>query len=293
MSRPSILAVVAVRNEAPYLRRLLPLLDDQSVDVALVDHDSTDESAEIIRSHLDAPVVILDRLPFDGTFSLKEQIEVKQAIASRSDHDWVVFQDADEILEGIFPDQDLRTVIEDADRRGYTALNFNEFVFLPEPGQDLTSGDYLEEMLRYYFYRPADNRLNRVWKRHLAVSSLHSGGHQLVGNGLKFPPENHSLRHYPALSQEHINDKYLRRVYNDAGFQSTWHKNRMDVTEEQLRIPVKSRYLHRLQNWDEKPLRVDRPVPRHYWEWKDMLSVHSRVRRTWGRLHRGRSRNGQ
>ena len=72
--------------------------------------------------------------------------------------------------------------IHEADEAGYNVLNFDEFVFLPEPHSDYSNTDYYTELLRYYFFEPKKNRLNRAWKRTSQLYYKASGGHRLQGS---------------------------------------------------------------------------------------------------------------
>lgn len=264
---PSVCAVIAVRNEASYLRVLLPLLAQQRIEVVILDNDSSDGSREICEEHLGDPVVRVENLPYRGYFSLSEQLENKQRTYSELKHDWLIHQDADEILEHADEGVSLRRAIEDADGAGYTALNFDEFVFLPEPGQDYRYKDYRAGILRYYFFELTKNRLNRAWKRTASLDHRSSGGHTLSGNELRIHPVNQILRHYIVLGYEHAKEKYLGRTFDQQDTARGWHGNRRNITAENLALPVGSRYLFSLSSADSKEFRRDWPSKKHYWEW--------------------------
>ena len=55
--RLSICAIIAVRNELRYLRRLLPLLAVQEVEVAMIDNESTDGSRELYADFMGKPII--------------------------------------------------------------------------------------------------------------------------------------------------------------------------------------------------------------------------------------------
>ena len=132
----TICAIIAVRDEYQYLKILLPELARQAIDVAIVDNDSTDDSHQLYRQYRHHPVISVDRLPFRGAFSLSDQLEKKHEVCNRLGHDWIVHHDADEILEHRRASRTLRDAIEEADVLGYDIINFEEFVFLPRPGDD-------------------------------------------------------------------------------------------------------------------------------------------------------------
>ena len=265
-NKVSICAMITVRNEYHYLKVLLPHLAEQGIDVIIIDNDSTDNSHELYSKFTGEPVIMVETLPFRGSFSLSEQLASKQDISERINHDWIIHHDADEIMEHYKPGLTLRDAIEEADETGYNALNFDEFVFLPEPDADYSNGNYYAELLRYYFFQPGINRLNRAWKR---TSKLHiaAGGHELQGGKLSVAPTNLILRHYMVLSESHAQKKYLNRSFDDLDLQREWHGNRLNFTETNLMLPGESDYLFTLKRYDSKEFSRTKPATSHYWEW--------------------------
>ncbi len=263
----SICAVIAVRNESQYLRVLLPVLANQGIDVAIIDNGSTDESHELYSHYLDNPIILVENTPYNGYFSLQEQLAVKQKIYNNIKHDWVIHHDADEFFEHRKPTLTLRDAIQEADENNFNVINFDEFVFLPEPATDYCTKNYYREILRYYFFEPQKNRLNRAWKRSSYFNNTTSGGHILFGDQLSIYPLNHILRHYIVLSSEHAIRKYLHRTFSEQEVSIGWHKNRLNFTRENLALPVSSQYLFQLPAYDSKEFRRDIPALKHYWEW--------------------------
>jgi hypothetical protein len=72
------LCIIAVRNEAPYLRVLLPILASQRIDVAIIDNESTDDSPLLFSEYTRDPIILVEKLPYDGYFSLTKQLIAKQ-----------------------------------------------------------------------------------------------------------------------------------------------------------------------------------------------------------------------
>jgi glycosyltransferase involved in cell wall biosynthesis len=264
----SICAVIAVRNEAHYLRILLPLLSSQGIDVVIIDNDSTDDSQDVFADHSQNSIIAIERLPYPGYFSLVEQLEAKKQVYAKLKHDWVIHLDADEILEHHSPGFSLRNAIQEAHDEGYNALNFDEFVFLPEPELDYSAKNFYQEILRYYYFRSNANQRNIVWRREMPFDTMTGAGHRLYGDGLSVYPVNHIMRHYIALSSQHAKLKYLNRVFDPREVKRGWHRNRLHVTEDDLAIPHNSQFLFRLSTFDSKEFRKDLPASRHYWEWQ-------------------------
>ena len=175
--------------------------------------------------------------------------------------------DADEVFEHFKPGLSLRDAIEEADDSGYNALNFEEFVFLPERGVDYSGRNFYKEMLRYYFFEPGKLRKNAAWKRSMGFSNVSGAGHKLAGDGLSFFPTNHLFRHYIALSHEHAQEKYVGRAFGNRELGRGWHHNRISFTAENLTIPDDSPYLFKLESYDAKNFHKEKPTSKHYWEW--------------------------
>jgi glycosyltransferase involved in cell wall biosynthesis len=262
-----ICSLLAVRNEVDYLQRLLPRLAADGVEVAVIDNGSTDGSLDVVRQYQGGPVIALEQQPYRGHFALTEQLAAKRELAGRLDHDWIVHHDADEVLEGTDPGSTLRSIIEQADAAGYNAINFEEFVFLPEPDIDYRGQDYVRRLLRYYYFAPCEQRLHRAWKRLSGIDNRSTGGHRLSGEGLLFAPWNGILRHYIVLGVAHACSKYLNRSFDEQEIQRGWHGNRLQLTRESLALPIWHPAISTLRRWDARDFCRDKPQALHYWEW--------------------------
>ena len=262
----SICAIIVARNEAQYLRILLPILARQGIDVAIIDNESTDDSRELYSAYSGNPVIRVEQLPWLGYYSLLKQLEAKQSLCASLNHDWLVHHDADEIIEHQNPRLHLRNAIQEAHENGDTAVNFDEFVFLPEPNTDYSERNYYESIRRYYFFEPYKHRLQRAWKRVSGLGNLLSGGHQLSGAKFSLYPTSHVLRHYIVLSSDHARRKYLNRVYDPKALGRGWHGNKLKFSVKNLELPQRSKYLIRLG--ERSPdFRKNVPTAKHYWEW--------------------------
>lgn len=259
--------IIAVRNEAPLLRVLLPILAQEQLDVAIIDNDSTDDTGVVLRENA---VFAYRRLPFQGHFSLGQQLEAKKNLIAELDHDWIVHQDADEVLHHADPGRSLRDAIAEADAAGYNALNFGEFCFIAEPDMDYVGRDYVAEMRRYYHFRPFPDRLHRAWKRTADLDNTHSLGHKVKGREVKIAPQDHVLRHYIALSQDQVLAKYQHRVFDAAELEKGFHWNRVGLTPEALKLPKASPLLNHLEPGSTGPLRTDPAAKKHFWQWSEV-----------------------
>jgi len=264
---PSICALIAARNERPYLEVLLPRLAAQAIDVAILDHGSTDGSLGLYEQLRGAPVVAVEHLADTGVFSLSAQLLAKQQLAAALPHSWLVHHDADELLHHRDGRGNLRHCIEEAAAAGANAINFEEFVFLPEPLSQQPSSNHLEQHRRYYYFLKGDNRLHRAFRRELNGCNAASGGHVLGGEGVQLARTTHVLRHYIALSEAHIQQKYASRRFCPEELAAGWHRKRLAIPPEQLRIPIRSPYLFSLPAATHPQLNRSCPATEHYWLW--------------------------
>ncbi len=260
----SCLAVITARNEAAYLEYLLPAIIADGVEVAVIDHESRDGTADIARSHLGSGVVSVDRLSFDGTFAVEEQLTAQQRIIQESRHDWVMHLDADEWMQ-TRTGAPLAAWLADVPER-FLTVNFDEFVFLPEPGTDALGSDFRQTVTRYYFFEPRPMRLQRVWRNHRGIENVKSGGHGVNVPMHAIYPETQNLRHYVALSFSHAWAKRANRHYPAEEISRQWHGNRLSMRSLRPVLAILNT-LPRVKPWNSPDLDRSQPRTTHYWEW--------------------------
>lgn len=262
----SCVAVLCVHNEESHLRRAIADFVEQGIDVAIIDHGSTDGTAEICAAFLGKGVVAIEHLHWTGEFDLTAQLQAKRELVDRLGHDWVIHADADEWMHTRSQGESLLAGIDRISRLGYNAVNFDEFVFLPGPGAVGEPLDCRRELLNYYFFAPRENRLMRAWSRSNALENVSSGGHLLAGPDLRLAPEPFILRHYIVLSQEHAIRKYAQRVFSTGDLEKGWHDNRVNLGAARLKLPH-SASLEQLPHWQSVALDRSNPRALHFWDW--------------------------
>jgi hypothetical protein len=136
-------------------------------------------------------------------------------------------------------------------RRGYNAVHFNEFLFIPHPDEDLYGPDYRRRSTRYYFHRPRHPHLLRAWKHGSGLDNRQFSGHQLTGPVRPYPRD-FPLRHYIVLNDEHARRKYLRRPFARDELARGLHTNRVLITAENARLPDGDERLRSLPHWSSK-----------------------------------------
>ena len=261
-------ALLGVRNESVHIRRCLRDFISEGIDVILIDQESTDDTVAKAREFLGNGLLSVERLKWNGAFSMTEQLSAQRSLAAAVSHDWVIHASADEWL--CAPGDGVRLIdgIASAERAGFNCINFNEFAFIPVVGRSHCHEDYSSEMLSYYFIRPVPTpRLMRAWKRESALDNRSSAGHELSGIDVRLCDETFILRHYIVLGSDHAREKYLHRVFAKDELAKGWHGNRIHLTAEALEIRSCDRVQH-LPHKTSKAFRTDLPVQEHYWAWR-------------------------
>lgn len=235
-----IVALLAIRNESLFIEKCLEHLYAQGIYTYVIDNESTDKSILIAEKFKKKGVIGIESLPFTGVFDLTAQLELKQKIAKSLEADWFIHHDADEIRYAPSRFNSLHDGILSADRAGYNAINFNEFVFLPTSKDESYEGtDYVHSMRHYYFFAPKPLRRINAWKNSgQEIDLISSGGHAVNFPGISIFPENFILRHYLALSVDHACQKYgTARKYSRTELQRGWHLGRAKFHENRLQFP--------------------------------------------------------
>jgi glycosyltransferase involved in cell wall biosynthesis len=273
-----IAAIVCVRNEAVHIARCISDLLDDGIEVVLIDHSSEDRTVEIARQYLGRGLLAIEKLPWLGYFSLRQQLSRKKAIIDNLTHDWVLHVDADEWLRPANPELTLTEAIGQVDRAGFTCVNFEEMVFVPWSDEDFIGEDYSRQMTDYYFFEPVCERLMRAWRRDIDADIISGGGHLLFSTDLKVYPQNFINRHYIMLSREHGRYKYASRRFDALELAMGWHCNRVDICGSDL-ILKPSPHLRRLDRWDSANFDRSEPATTHFWEWPNSATASSSAMR--------------
>lgn len=238
-----IVALLTCRNESLYMKRCLQHLYKQGIETCLIDNESTDNTVEIAKKFKNKGVFRIVTHPYPGYYDWESILKLKEKLVKEIDADWFMHYDADEIREAPFPFMNLKEGIYEVDKKGFNAINFDEFVFIPSSfDENYEKKDYVEEMKNYYFFEPYKNRRINAWKNLTPkIDLVNSGGHQVRFDGINIYPENFILRHYIVLSREHAIRKYCKeRIYSKEEVKRGWHGTRATFTPEKLTFPDKS-----------------------------------------------------
>ena len=234
-----VVAILAVYNEERFVGACLEHLARHGVETYLIDNESTDRTVALAETYRGRGLVGIETFPRHGFYSWRPLLERKEALASLLEADWFLHVDADEIR---LPPPGRPTLIDaltEAEARGFNAVNFLEFTFVPTREAPDHDHPHFQGTMRWYYpFLPAfPNRLN-AWRRQPErVELAWSGGHQVRFPGLRMYPESFPMRHYLFLSVPHAIDKYIGRRYDPHEVAAGWHRARVRLRPELIRLP--------------------------------------------------------
>lgn len=209
-SAPSIVALVAVRNEADIIRESVGALNAAGVAAYIIDDGCEDGTLEYLRSLVGHGVLGLETLPPCADFSLTRLLKRKEQLFRDLDADWFINHDADEFRDSPWPGLTLAEAIARVDEAGFNAIDFALFDFWPVDDSE-PPPDGVQSHLRHCETGRIFNRVQvRCWKRTSAtVDLVSSGGHDVQFDGRRVFPFRFLLRHYPVRSVAHGRRKVL------------------------------------------------------------------------------------
>jgi glycosyltransferase involved in cell wall biosynthesis len=233
-----VVALLAVRDEEIYLGRCLEHLYRQGVETYVIDNDSTDATVDIAKSFYGRGVFHVERFPYAGHYDWIGLLRRKEALAREIEADWFIHHDADEVREAPAPFATLKEGLIAADAAGATAVNFDEFVFVPTNHEDFSGVDYIAAMRRYYYFAPLQMHRINAWKNlREPVDLVSCGGHLVDFSRRVVHDQSLIMRHYIFLSRAHAIKKYGERIYSRQEVEYGWHGWRPQFQESRLRSP--------------------------------------------------------
>ena len=202
-----VLAVVVAYNEADVMGATLAALAEQGCDAYVIDHGSTDGTADIARAA--ANVVGVEHFPGE-TMVWRDLLARREQVVREHDYDWYVNNDADEFREAPWPGLTLAEGLARAEALGYNAVNFRVLNFRPT-GEGFRPGDDPRAVLTRY--EPADRcdtpQVKAFKRPDGPLDVVGAGGHDVRFDGRRVCPIPFILRHYPIRSPEHGRRKVL------------------------------------------------------------------------------------
>jgi hypothetical protein len=235
------MAVLAVRNEELFIGACLENLYRQGVEVYLCDNDSTDRTLEIAERHRGRGLAGLERIPYSGMYRWERILRRKEELFQNLEADWLMHVDADEIHLPRPGHRRLVDSLAEADARGYDAVEFREFTFVPtREAPNHEHVDFQRTMRWYYQFRPRSPHCVRAFKKRRGpIEIAWSGGHRVrFATPARIDPEPSRFRHYLFLSESHAVRKYAGRLYDPHAVRVLgWHDWRARLRPEHVRLP--------------------------------------------------------
>jgi glycosyltransferase involved in cell wall biosynthesis len=231
-----VCAIVPCFNERDVIVATVRRLVSQGIEVVVVDNESTDGSADLVREHFGTERVAVETWSANGTYELASLLRRIEQIAASHPADWIVMQDADEVRQPPWLGVSLRDALWTMQRRGFNAVDHTVLNFVPVPADRFAEGDPADALLHFDFgrHRGYFHQI-RAWRNVGPVSLAQHGGHVAEFPGRRVAPYKFLLRHYPIRSQEHGLRKILverRPRWPPEELAKGWHTHYGHVTAE-------------------------------------------------------------
>lgn len=235
------IALIATYNERRFIANCIDHLHRHGIGSYVIDNESTDGTPALAAVFKDRGLAGLETLPRRGRFSWAQVLQRKEQLAQELDADWFIHLDPDEIRLPPPWAPTLAAGLAEAGRRGFNAVNFSEFVFVPtREAPDHDHGRFMETMRHYYAYAPdASYRVNAWRKQAQRVDLVSSAGHHVAFPGRRVFGELFPMRHYLFLSRAHAVEKY-RRTYDLDEIVRGWHGWRVLAPSGEFPLPPAS-----------------------------------------------------
>jgi glycosyltransferase involved in cell wall biosynthesis len=211
-----VTAIIPTFNEVDIIESTVNRLLRDQIDVIVLDNWSTDGTYELLAAQFEASRALrLERFPADGpspSFDLGAILVRIDELAARSEADWIVRQDADEIRESPWTHLTLRDGLFSAHMRGYNCVDHTVLNFRPTDIAAVADDDPLRQLRHFEFGRePGDFDQVNAWRnQHKSVFLAGTAGHHVSFEGQRIFPYKFLLRHFPLRSQQQAERKIFR-----------------------------------------------------------------------------------
>lgn len=234
------LAVLWSSNERDFVLWSVKHLLNQGLDVQVFDNWSADGTFEILQSF--GGQIKCERWPaeLEECSSLTSRLKYLEELSLKSDYDWIVNHDVDEIRRTKTGERVIDFIAR-MDAAGYNAIDHEIEVYAPREGWDGSQNP--EEFFTTRVVGHEDERSPHIkcWKqregefwfgppdqrmRANGVNLSYTGGHQAVFPDQRVAPEKLVLKHYPLRTQAHAERKIAerKRSYTAEELARGWHR---------------------------------------------------------------------
>ena len=232
----SCLAILSTYNDADIIPAVLEHLLEQDMHIHVMDNWSTDTTysylERMMREH-SSRIVGLERFPAEGpaeTFELRSILEHKVKVALKSQFDWCVHYESDELRESPWRDVSMRDAVSFIDACGYNSIDHTVVDFRPTQDGFSSADDPADFFDAFEFGRRSGHFLQvKGWKNTgRPVELAASGGHFVRFYGQRVYPLKFLLKHYPLRSSEQAQRKvFLERLPRKSAQETQigWHSH--------------------------------------------------------------------
>lgn len=230
---PSLIALLAVRDEADIIVPAVEHLIAQGAQVYVIDDGSTDGTAAALAPLLGRGVLRIERFPEESGIAPAAAaarpweclLRRKEQLARELEADWFIHHDADEFRESPWDNLTLAAGLARVDRLGYNAVDFAVLNF-PPVTDDYRAGADLALLFPYCEPATDLDRLQvKCWKKQPEINLVSSGGHDPAFPGRRVFPVRFLCRHYPLRGREQAARKIrARRARFAPEHDRGWHR---------------------------------------------------------------------
>jgi GT2 family glycosyltransferase len=199
-------------NEEDILAATVGHLLAQGVDVHVLDNWSTDGTWELCNALSGNPRVSAERFGPRERYDWSAILARIEALAARSEADWLMLLDADVLRVAPWPESTLRDALWAVERAGFNAVDHTVLQF-PPTNDDFESGMNPRAHFRHVepWTGPGYAPQIKAWKSGPWRADLcASGGHEAQFDERRVFPFNFIDEHYPLRSQRHAEQKLFR-----------------------------------------------------------------------------------
>jgi glycosyltransferase involved in cell wall biosynthesis len=260
-----VIALIATYNEGRFIAHCLDHLHRNGVESYVIDNESTDDTFEKVSRFKARGLLGAESFPRLGRYRWGDMLRRKEELAMELDADWFIHLDPDEFRLPPSWSPTLAGALAEVSRRGFNAVNFTEFAFVPTREQPDHDHDHFQQTMRWYYpFEPHPHyRLNAWRKQSHRVGLASRGGHTIRFPGLRAFPESFPMRHYIFVSREHALAKYGNRAYEPREVLLGWHGWRVMKPGTEFPLPSQSELR---EYTDDKSLDPRNPLTRHFIE---------------------------
>lgn len=255
-----VLAIIHVYNEADILEMSLQYLLKQEVDIYLLDNWSDDGSYEIAKKFQakHSNQVFLERYPKGGKkdyYDWYHQMEKTEEISLKTNYNWYIHHDVDEMRTGFWKNKNLRETIYYIDQLGFNLIENTVIDF--KLTQNSSKNIFMSDT--YFDFRDRREAQRKTWKKSEVIELKKSGGHIAKIENPKIFPLNILNRHYPFRNISQARKKVFvdrKPRFAKEKEEFRWHIHYDDIVKDEDLLSDKSKLIL----WEDR-VRVNYFVP--------------------------------